>query len=200
MTTEATVASKVLWEFTDPDMGYTYGEPRDGARPRKYGWVVIVRLGLQQRRRPGLPLLRQPAHRRAAGEDRHRRRQHRRRAGLAQVQRLHARPHRRHRRRRLRRRPAGQPLAAGPDAGAAAPMPAPAKLADADRRDRRRAAGDLAAADRGPAEDQPPLRASSAAAGCWTTRDIGSSQPQTLLRHHRRHRRALHQRPTCRPA
>lgn len=41
---ESTVASKVLWEFTDADMGYTYGDPII-AKTRKYGWVVIVSSG-----------------------------------------------------------------------------------------------------------------------------------------------------------
>lgn len=41
MTTEASVASKVLWEFTDDDLGYTFGEPTV-VKTRKYGWVVIL--------------------------------------------------------------------------------------------------------------------------------------------------------------
>jgi type IV pilus assembly protein PilY1 len=41
---EATVASKVLWEFTDPDLGYTYGDPIV-VKTLKYGWVVIVPSG-----------------------------------------------------------------------------------------------------------------------------------------------------------
>jgi type IV pilus assembly protein PilY1 len=44
MTTEAAVASRVLWEFTDPDMGYTYGEPLV-VKTRKYGWVVLLTSG-----------------------------------------------------------------------------------------------------------------------------------------------------------
>jgi len=41
---EATVASKVMWEFTDSRMGYTYGTPTV-AKTRKYGWVVIFTSG-----------------------------------------------------------------------------------------------------------------------------------------------------------
>ncbi|MEP7296029.1 MAG: PilC/PilY family type IV pilus protein [Burkholderiales bacterium] len=41
---EAAVASKVLWEFTDPDLGYTFGEPVV-AKTLKYGWVVIIPSG-----------------------------------------------------------------------------------------------------------------------------------------------------------
>ena len=44
MTTEAIAASKVLWEFTDTDLGYTYGEPAV-VKTRKYGWVVIFGSG-----------------------------------------------------------------------------------------------------------------------------------------------------------
>ena len=44
MTTEALAAAKVLWEFTDADMGYTYGEPTV-VKTRKYGWVVILPSG-----------------------------------------------------------------------------------------------------------------------------------------------------------
>ena len=41
---EAVVASNVLWEFTDPDLGYTYGDPVV-AKTLKYGWVVIIPSG-----------------------------------------------------------------------------------------------------------------------------------------------------------
>jgi type IV pilus assembly protein PilY1 len=41
---EAGVASKVLWEFSDTALGYTYGEPVV-AKTRKYGWVVIIPSG-----------------------------------------------------------------------------------------------------------------------------------------------------------
>lgn len=41
---EAVVAGKVLWEFTDTDLGYTYGDPVVVKTP-KYGWVVIIPSG-----------------------------------------------------------------------------------------------------------------------------------------------------------
>jgi len=41
---EATVAGKVLWEFTDTDLGYTYGDPIV-VKTLKYGWVVVVPSG-----------------------------------------------------------------------------------------------------------------------------------------------------------
>jgi type IV pilus assembly protein PilY1 len=42
---EKTLAdTKVLWEFKDPDMGYSYGEPLI-TKTRKWGWVVIVSSG-----------------------------------------------------------------------------------------------------------------------------------------------------------
>jgi len=44
MTTEAIVASKVMWEFSDPDLGFSYGEPVV-VKTRKYGWVVIFASG-----------------------------------------------------------------------------------------------------------------------------------------------------------
>jgi type IV pilus assembly protein PilY1 len=44
MTTEATAAGKVLWEFTDADLGYTYGEPVM-VKTSKYGWVLIFGSG-----------------------------------------------------------------------------------------------------------------------------------------------------------
>jgi type IV pilus assembly protein PilY1 len=44
MTTEAAVASKVLWEFSDSDLGYTYGEPAM-VKTRKHGWVLIFGSG-----------------------------------------------------------------------------------------------------------------------------------------------------------
>ncbi len=45
-TTEADVAKKVLWEFTDPDLGYTYGKPVV-TKTRAFGgrWVVILPSG-----------------------------------------------------------------------------------------------------------------------------------------------------------
>lgn len=44
MTSEGAVAGKVMWEFTDPDLGFTYGEP-SVVKTRKYGWVVILASG-----------------------------------------------------------------------------------------------------------------------------------------------------------
>ncbi len=44
MTSEAVVASDVLWEFTDPTMGYSYGTPVV-VKTVKYGWVVILTSG-----------------------------------------------------------------------------------------------------------------------------------------------------------
>lgn len=41
---EETVAGKVLWEFTDTALGYTYGAPIV-AKTVKYGWVVIIPSG-----------------------------------------------------------------------------------------------------------------------------------------------------------
>ncbi|MFO1218197.1 MAG: PilC/PilY family type IV pilus protein [Burkholderiaceae bacterium] len=43
-TSEANVASKVLWEFSDADMGLSYGRPMI-VYTKKYGWVVIVTSG-----------------------------------------------------------------------------------------------------------------------------------------------------------
>jgi len=42
---ETALASKVLWEFTDADMGYTYGKPVI-TKLRAHGWVVIVTSGI----------------------------------------------------------------------------------------------------------------------------------------------------------
>ena len=44
MTSEAAVASKVLWEFTDSSMGYSYGLPVF-VKTVKYGWVVLLTSG-----------------------------------------------------------------------------------------------------------------------------------------------------------
>jgi type IV pilus assembly protein PilY1 len=44
ITDEASAASKVLWRFTDPDMGYTFGRPTI-AKTRAHGWVVVVSAG-----------------------------------------------------------------------------------------------------------------------------------------------------------
>lgn len=43
-TGEPALAKKVLWEFTDPDMGYSYGRPLI-VKTRKYGWVVLMTSG-----------------------------------------------------------------------------------------------------------------------------------------------------------
>jgi type IV pilus assembly protein PilY1 len=43
-TGEPALASKALWEFTDADMGYSFGRPVV-LKTRKYGWVVIVTSG-----------------------------------------------------------------------------------------------------------------------------------------------------------
>lgn len=44
ITNEATAAANVLWEFTAPEMGYTFGEPMV-VKTRKYGWTVIFPSG-----------------------------------------------------------------------------------------------------------------------------------------------------------
>ena len=44
MATETAVASKVLWEFTDSTMGYSYGVPVV-VKTVKYGWVAILTSG-----------------------------------------------------------------------------------------------------------------------------------------------------------
>jgi type IV pilus assembly protein PilY1 len=44
MSTEAAVAGKVLWEFTDSTMGYSYGVPVV-VKTAKYGWVAILTSG-----------------------------------------------------------------------------------------------------------------------------------------------------------
>ena len=44
MTSESVVAGKVLWEFTDPTMGYSFGEPTV-VKTAKYGWVVVLTSG-----------------------------------------------------------------------------------------------------------------------------------------------------------
>ncbi len=42
--TETEAAARVMWEFTDTDLGYTYGEPA-AVKTRKYGWVLIFGSG-----------------------------------------------------------------------------------------------------------------------------------------------------------
>lgn len=44
ITTEAAAAGRVLWEFTDSRMGYTFGEPAV-VKTRKYGWTMIIPSG-----------------------------------------------------------------------------------------------------------------------------------------------------------
>jgi type IV pilus assembly protein PilY1 len=44
MNNEAAVASKILWEFTDPTMGYSFGAPVV-VKTAKYGWVAILTSG-----------------------------------------------------------------------------------------------------------------------------------------------------------
>jgi type IV pilus assembly protein PilY1 len=44
MTSETAVASRVLWEFSDADLGFTYGEPAI-VKTKKYGWVVVFASG-----------------------------------------------------------------------------------------------------------------------------------------------------------
>ena len=43
-TSESNVAGKVLWEFTDVDMGYSYGDA-NVFKTKKYGWVVVLTSG-----------------------------------------------------------------------------------------------------------------------------------------------------------
>jgi type IV pilus assembly protein PilY1 len=44
VTSEAGAVSRVLWEFTDPDLGFVYGEPAV-VKTRRHGWVVVVGSG-----------------------------------------------------------------------------------------------------------------------------------------------------------
>lgn len=44
VTDEATAAARILWEFSDTHMGYTYGQP-SVVKTRKYGWVVVAGSG-----------------------------------------------------------------------------------------------------------------------------------------------------------
>jgi type IV pilus assembly protein PilY1 len=44
MSTQSVAAANVKWEFTDPTMGFTFGEPVV-VKTKKYGWVVIVTSG-----------------------------------------------------------------------------------------------------------------------------------------------------------
>ncbi len=45
VTSEADAASKVLWEFTDSDMGYTFGKPLIGKTYKDDTWVAILPAG-----------------------------------------------------------------------------------------------------------------------------------------------------------
>ncbi|XHS80058.1 pilus assembly protein [Burkholderiaceae bacterium UC74_6] len=42
--TETTIATKILWEYTDSDLGFTYGQPAI-VKTKKYGWVVMFGAG-----------------------------------------------------------------------------------------------------------------------------------------------------------
>jgi len=44
MSSEAAVAGKVLWEFKDADMGYSYAKPLI-VKTKKWGWVVLLTSG-----------------------------------------------------------------------------------------------------------------------------------------------------------
>jgi type IV pilus assembly protein PilY1 len=44
VTSETTAAAKVLWEFTDNDLGYVYGQPTV-VKTKKYGWTLIMGSG-----------------------------------------------------------------------------------------------------------------------------------------------------------
>lgn len=44
MGSESVVAAKVLWEFTDATMGYSYGEPTV-VKTARYGWVAVLTSG-----------------------------------------------------------------------------------------------------------------------------------------------------------
>jgi type IV pilus assembly protein PilY1 len=44
MTSEGAAASKVLWEFSDPTMGYSFGTPV-AVKTLQYGWVVVLTSG-----------------------------------------------------------------------------------------------------------------------------------------------------------
>lgn len=59
-TSESAVAGKVLWEFTDPDMGYSYGPP-NVFKTKKYGWVVAFTSGYNNANGVGYFFLVNPA-------------------------------------------------------------------------------------------------------------------------------------------
>ncbi|MEO8486778.1 MAG: PilC/PilY family type IV pilus protein [Betaproteobacteria bacterium] len=56
VTSESTAAAKVMWEFTDGDMGYSYGKPLI-AKTYKYGWVAIVTSGYENPKKGRLYVL-----------------------------------------------------------------------------------------------------------------------------------------------
>ena len=43
-TSETEAAKRVLWEFTDPDMGFSYGAPQV-VKTKRWGWVVLLTSG-----------------------------------------------------------------------------------------------------------------------------------------------------------
>ena len=49
--TEAGAAQKVLWEFSDPDMGFSFGLAQL-AKTRRWGWVVLLTSGYNPARAP----------------------------------------------------------------------------------------------------------------------------------------------------
>ncbi|PTT91164.1 pilus assembly protein, partial [Pelomonas sp. HMWF004] len=48
VTSETAAAQNVLWEFTDDDLGYTFGQPVV-VKTRKYGWTVVAGSGYNNR-------------------------------------------------------------------------------------------------------------------------------------------------------
>lgn len=52
LTNEELLASKVLWEFKHPNMGYSFGVPRM-AKTKQHGWVVILTSGYNNEDRKG---------------------------------------------------------------------------------------------------------------------------------------------------
>ena len=47
ITSETVLASKILWEFSDPDMGFSYGAPVV-VKTKKYGWVAVLTSGYSE--------------------------------------------------------------------------------------------------------------------------------------------------------
>jgi len=56
ITSEDVLARKVLWEFTDDTMGYSFGAPTV-VKTRKYGWVVVLTSGYNNSGGAGLGYL-----------------------------------------------------------------------------------------------------------------------------------------------